>query len=161
DFMIDLGTLNGTGTSVAADINNAGQVVGTTWDTEGSQTRHAFLWEALGGMADLGAPPGFTEVIATDINEIGQVAGHASYYDPVSGWQTSAFLWDAVNGITTLSAGPTDTGSTAYDLNDAGQVVGDLRNGTPAFLWTPDSPNGLTGSFTDLGTFAGARYSNA
>jgi probable HAF family extracellular repeat protein len=132
DLMIDLGTLPGTNWSSAADINNAGQVVGNSGD-------NFFLWEAGNGMVDLGG--GW----ATGINEAGQVVGN-------SGW--ISFLWDAAHGMTDLGAGPDYTAINAADINDVGQVVGyrwnDSSASNRAFLWTPDSPNGLTGSFIDL-----------
>src|SRR5262245_53360001 len=156
DFMIDLGVLNGSFYSEATDVNNAGQVVG---ESDG----HAFLWDAANGMTDLGTPLGFTQSSAAGINEAGQVTGTASYYDPLSGSHSSAFLWDAANGMTVLGAGPTYPNSQAAALNDAGQLVGYqfAAQIDPAFLWTPDSPNGLTGSFTDLGMLPGDTYSNA
>jgi len=135
DFMIDLGTF------LPADINNAGQVVG-------SFDSHAFLWDAINGMTDLGVGD------AVGINEIGQVTG-------------PGFLWDAANGMTPLGAGPGYTGSTVTDINDAGQLAGvqwgsSASGGFPhAFRWTPDSPNGLTGNFTDLGVVPGASDSSA
>lgn len=156
DFMIDLGTLNGTTDSEAADINNAGQVVGNSGD-------RGFLWDADTGMTDLGTPLGFTYISASGINEAGQVTGSASYY--VDGNHNSAFLWDAANGMTILGAGGAYTDSLGAALNDAGQVVGNQWDAAavvdPAFLWTPDSLNGLTGSFTDLGMLSGAINSNA
>jgi probable HAF family extracellular repeat protein len=136
DFMIDLGTLNASAHSHPFDLNNAGQVVGGSGG-------HAFLWDAANGMTDLGLPVGFTYNFASDINESGQVTGSA--YDSVSG-QTSTILWDAINGMTALGAGPGNMYGRATGINDAGQLVG-----YSAFLWTPNSPNGLSGSFTDLG----------
>jgi probable HAF family extracellular repeat protein len=48
----------------------------------------------------------------------------------------------------------TDLGpGTARGINHQGQVVGD--SGGQAFLWTPDSPNGRTGTSRILGTLSG------
>jgi probable HAF family extracellular repeat protein len=153
DFMIDLGSLNGSSQSVAGDINNAGQVIGS-W---GVALGRPFYWDSSSGMIDLGVPPGFTYSNAGHINEMGQVTVYA--YDSVSG-QNSAFLWDAAHGMTALGAGPGYTQSYATSLNDAGQATGYQWNGSSdsssVFLWTPDAPNGLTGSFTDLGALPGA-----
>lgn len=135
DFMIDLGALPvSAGDSEATAINNAGQVVGGS----GSD---AFLWDSVNGMVDLGG--GY----ATSINETGQVAGDAG----------APFLWDAVHGMTLLDLGPGSSSSSVTAINDAGQLVGNHWVdynwlGYPAqegFLWTPDSPNGITGSFDD------------
>jgi hypothetical protein len=55
----------------------------------------------------------------------------------------SGNLWDAVHGIS-------NTSTSATDINEAGQVVG--RGDGGVSLWTPDSPNGVTGDFINLGT---------
>jgi uncharacterized membrane protein len=100
----------------AADINNAGQVVGGSGGG-------AFLWDAANGMISLGA--GF----ASAINEVGQVAGITDPGLP--------FLWDAVNGMTVLDPGPGYLfwGSAVeapalwgrgVSINDAGWIVGTL-----------------------------------
>jgi probable HAF family extracellular repeat protein len=130
DLMRDLGTLGGRSSS-AADVNSAGQVVGTAAIASGSD--HAFLWQ-YGQMRDLGTLSGQTSA-ANGINNSGQVTGTAVAAD---GW-SHAFLWQG--GVMT------DLGraSSSNDINSAGQVAGSR-------LWTPATPNGTSGTFTDLGT---------
>lgn len=48
----------------------------------------------------------------------------------------------------------TPIGIQAHAINASGQVVGMLAN-THAYLWTPNQPNGSTGTLTDLGTLGG------
>jgi probable HAF family extracellular repeat protein len=159
DFMIDLGTLNGWDYSEATDINNAGQVAGVSGPVIGGSTQ-AFYWDAASGLIGLGTPPGFPSSGVSAINASGQVAGFGQ--DPVTGHSTT-FLWDAVSGMTVMDAGAGFTDSFASGINDAGQLVGNRWNDTTGstFLWTPSSPNGLTGSFTDLGMLPGATYGGA
>src|SRR5207342_3492248 len=49
--IVDLGTLGGSET-VALDLSNSGQVVGSSLTATGD--RHAFSWTQAGGMVDLG-----------------------------------------------------------------------------------------------------------
>lgn len=56
--------------------------------------------------------------------------------------------------------------STAFGINAAGQVAGGSQRTTGvghAFLWTPNTPNGTTGTMIDLGTLSGnsADFSDA
>jgi probable HAF family extracellular repeat protein len=145
DLMIDLGTLNGSANSVAADINNAGQVVG------GSDDR-AFIWDANSGMTELALPESFTYGTAAHINGAGQVTVYG--YDAGTA-HSAAFIWDATNGMTALGTGSDYTDAYAVAINDSGKVAGYQWNSTThpgsAFLWTPDSSNGLTGNYADLG----------
>jgi probable HAF family extracellular repeat protein len=51
------------------------------------------------------------------------------------------------------------TDSTGSGINDSGQVTGNsATTGTPqhAFLWSPTTPNGASGTMHDLGTLGGA-----
>src|SRR5207302_10180956 len=84
-----------------------------------------------------------------------------------------AHLWSpavptaTAGSMTELGTLPGGSGSAAFGVNDRGQVVGCSytnfcypTNGS-AFLWTPDVPNGTTGSMIDLGTLPGASGSEA
>ncbi|SCG40810.1 hypothetical protein OG423_25840 [Micromonospora zamorensis] len=73
--LTDLGTLGGNET-VPADINERGQIVGTSTTADGVQ--HAFLWQR-GRMIDLGTPSGISGALA--INDHGQVVGWSNSAD--------------------------------------------------------------------------------
>ena len=64
---VDLDTL-GSGYSVAAAVNEAGQVVGDV-------DFHAFTWTEAGGMVDRGTLGGGSSSHAIGVNEAGQVVG--------------------------------------------------------------------------------------
>src|SRR5215213_4956660 len=132
--VIVLPTLGGTSTS-AADINDAGEVVGWSYTAAGQQ--HAFLWTPAGGMQDLGTLGGGSSSAAS-INEAGQIVGTSASTDAKNARR--AFLW-------TPGAGMRDLGtlaaqfSVATGINDNGLVVGNnvvLNFRNRAFLWTPD-----------------------
>jgi probable HAF family extracellular repeat protein len=108
-------------------------------------------------MIDLGFI-GFEFSLANAINNAGHVAG--TFDSP-----QKAVLWDNINGIHSLGTLPNfPASSNAYAINDLGQVVGSSASSNvveEAFLWTPASPNGTSGTMTDLGTLPGFSYSQA
>ena len=74
------------------------------------------------------------------INDQGQVAGYAEMGTGVH----QAFLYDR-GAITYM---PTEGSGGAYAINHSGQVVRNSQaaSGVSGFLWTPDTPNGTTGT---------------
>ena len=126
----------GGGFTAAADINDAGQVVG--WSVDGTATRRAFLWTESDGMKDLGTLGGTTSE-ATAINAAGQVVG----FSETAARRLHAFLWTPERGMQDLGT-LGDAGSIASAINNRGEVVGytfaqigeTFEN--HALLWTPE-----------------------
>jgi probable HAF family extracellular repeat protein len=119
--IVDLGDLGNLwpADSAAYGINDAGQVVGGSYNDAGDF--HAFLWQN-GGMQDLGTLGGDTGT-AMAINEKGQVVGSSR---PAGSIPVHAFLWDGgMQDLGTLGWHQ----SIAYDINEKGQVVGALQTG--------------------------------
>ncbi|UCD27645.1 MAG: DUF3466 family protein, partial [Planctomycetota bacterium] len=145
----DLGYLpGGENHSRAYDINESGQVVGTS----ARGYTKAFLWDN-GQMTELGRPCGYRESIACKINNNDQIA--VNHRHPDGRWR--AFLWE--NGINTYLGALPGGGNygNANGINNHGQVVGTsgAETGWRAFVWD-------NGTMTDLGDLpGGADYSDA
>jgi probable HAF family extracellular repeat protein len=156
--------------TVATKINSTGQFVGSFGSFFGSPNFHAFLWTpqspngTTGSMVELGYLPGhLASASALDISSMGQVVG-SSMSEDILNPSTHAFLWTPAvpNGTTGSMIDLGDLpgggeGSIANAVNSRGQVVGEgsTATGNHAFLWTPVSPNGTSGSMVDLGTLPG------
>ena len=169
-----IGTLGGTN-SYGKSINTSGQVAGysdTSLDWANPQ-QVAFVWSpqkpngTTGTMVGLGTLGG-AQSWAHGINDFGQAVGKSNV--PVGTGADQAFVWTPTtpNGSTgtMLSIGVLGTGrsSEAYAINNAGQIAGwsywtndpVYENEHRAFLWTPDTPNGSTGTMVNLGTLGGS-----
>jgi probable HAF family extracellular repeat protein len=162
--MHDLLTLGGTD-SHGYGINTAGQVTGAS-HTTGDSATHAFLWNpstpngTSGTMHDL-LTLGGSDSNGSAVNASGQVSGsslttgNAAYH---------SFLWkpSTPNGTSgtmhdLLTLGGTE--SFGGSINSSGQVAG-FSNTTGnaayhAYLWTPSTPNGTSGTMLDLSTLGG------
>ena len=168
--IVDLGTLGGN-ESLAATINNRGQVVGAAANTIpdafsmfgwGTQTR-AFLWEkgVMRDLGDLGGPDAF----AIFVNERSQIAGMSYTSSTPSPVATQCgqdippqnpFLWEKGRMINLGTLGGIcGFPSFGVGLNNQGQVVGqsDLAGDAAfhPFVWDPERHPHLR----DLGTLGG------
>ncbi len=116
----DLGVLAGGDplgwTSVAEDINGAGQVVGVSW--RDGPALHAFLWSASGGMEDLGSIGAwYWNTYAMAINDHEEVVGYQE--DGNYAWK-----WTRAAGMQSLGKPAGFSYSKPYDINNDGLIVG-------------------------------------
>jgi probable HAF family extracellular repeat protein len=145
--MYDLGTLGGT-LGQACDINNSGQVVGYSQNSQGYY--RAFLSVGGGPLQDLGTLGG-NQALAKAINSSGIIVGLAEtgiVIPPPVGpeYVPQAFISDGVgpmqnlNSLIDTASGWTITDAT--DINDLGQIVGygtNLSGQSDYVLLTPIS----------------------
>ena len=169
--MVHIGDIpGGASDSFAFAINDYGQVVG---EGQAPTGQHGFLWTpdspntTSGSIIDLGdLPGGVDRSHAYGINALGQVVGEGE-----ASTGARAFLWSPTtpNGTTgaIVDIGELPGGanaSSAVAINESGQMAGGSNNlsGRRAFRWTPDAPNGSTGSMVSLGDLpGGVGYSTA
>ncbi len=116
--------------SDAIDINDLGQIVGTSQDKGGHSKIFVY---SDGGMIELENPEGVFESFAEGINNSGDVIGRG-----VSSTDSSrhSFLWQA--GTAIPIGDPLVVRTNVFDINNVGQVVGGYSTpeGTSgAFLW--------------------------
>jgi probable HAF family extracellular repeat protein len=130
--MRDLGSLGGTCT-LAADMNNDGQVVGFS-DLPGDQSSHAFIWKH-GSFHDLGGTLGGDFQAAFAINDTGTAVGFGFLPGNVIGHAT---LWNRPGEMLDLGGVGNDQCSFATSINAEKQVVGssgDCVLTARVFLW--------------------------
>jgi probable HAF family extracellular repeat protein len=138
---VDLGNLGGGTFNFPQNINNQGQVVGSSDLPGDTFPGHAFLWTQDSGIQNLGTLPGDVSSGAKDVNDKGQVVGQSCD----ANMNCRAFLWQ--NGVMTdLNAVVPGGGSTffmieAVGINSRGQIAVtafDANTGDCcAFLATP------------------------
>jgi probable HAF family extracellular repeat protein len=133
----------------ARGINDLGQVVGGQSPSGVSGADRAFLWQN-GTLTYLGGSAPGDNSDAMAINSSGEVVGLSRL---TSVFLDHATLWQDGTPIDLGVLGGED--STAYAINDSGQIVGaswysSSTSATHAFLWSPATPNGASGTMIDL-----------
>ena len=119
-IVFDLGTLPDTDTSVAQDINNHGEVVGTSSHSGLVPRSRAFKWEPSASMQDLGTLGG-TDAWAKAINDNGQIAGVSLDSDG----KQDGFRYDpATDAMHNLGGLGSNAGVYPNGINSHGDVVG-------------------------------------
>ena len=144
------GSLTSLGTFLPSRLNDAGQILGMD-----SVTGAALLRDPV--LGDIPIPVPGADVSFSfrwSLNNAGQVAGRTQI-----GGQLHVFVWSVAQGLT-IVAGPTLPDPTFIEpdygpwINDYGQILASrLISAIPPqrpFLWTPDAPNGVTGSWVDI-----------
>lgn len=125
----DLGNLGGTGPgggNVAVGINNQGQVVGSSYLSDGA-TFHGFLWTEHENMKDLGTLPGDSLSAALGINDAGDVVGISLGITPDGSVHPRAFFWrrGTMTDLNTLiPAGSPLLLIQACSVNSRGELIG-------------------------------------
>ncbi|WP_375499019.1 hypothetical protein [uncultured Nostoc sp.] len=140
-IITNLGTLPGDNYSSALDINDLGQVVGTSGLTGVSDGR-AFLYSSSTGLQNLGKlSPTDLFSVGEGINNLGQVVGYSGTYNDLK-----PFLYsdNTLYDLNDLIAPGSDAGFTlrvAFAININGQIVGSgaVNDEFHAFLLTPVS----------------------
>ena len=130
----NIGSLGGAHV-YANDLNDAGQIAGTSLDANGIES--AFVWSVAGGMRDIHVQPGGGRSYAQAINNRGVVTG--SFND-----SARPFRWSRAGGMEDLGVTPgLPEPSSGMLLNDNGLIAGRVtledRYGDPytrAFAWT-------------------------
>lgn len=142
----DLGTLGGS-YSFGTAVNDAGQVVGRSENSSGTQ--HAFRSEPNGGpLLDLGSLGGTS--IGQGINNAGTVVG----YFLISGFDPRAFVYSTNYGMLNLNLliAPEEGWllTDARGINDQGQITGSgIKDGkTHAYLLQPVPATGKNSSIS-------------
>ena len=168
----DLGTLAGTGYSIAGGLNDSGTVVGTAVPSGTFPLRQGFVY-ANGVIANISPAP---ESMATDINNAGIAVGMAlitNHYDPEGSLANRAVTF--FNGWSvdlTNAIGFPNMVSEANDINEAGHAVGTVhdaynfgvpvafmdRNGATLYLGMGENWYGVASAINNHDPVAGHSY---
>ena len=157
--------LPGATGGVARSNNNTGQIVGSCFAGDGSY--QACVWQN-GGVTALPAVPGAIQTEAIDINDAGGVIGQAlvpvgTFPDGGANYRQCAVVWQG-GTVQAITAPIPELQSIYVQAIDASgrvalSVYDEWSGATLPGRWTPDIPNGSTGTI-DVLDFAGGYSSD-
>ena len=142
--VVDLGSSTGEWT-LANDVNDAGQIVGTIADISGDD--HPFFWEA-GALTFLPLPDNTGRAAAAQISETGRIIGWAT---PTGQFVARALVWDDLERTDIGTLGGDDAGAMGVSPDGervvgwARPTAGDILSGIGfrGFLWDGSSMRDL------------------
>ncbi|HEX7477187.1 MAG TPA: hypothetical protein VF331_05235 [Polyangiales bacterium] len=130
--------------SLATALNDHGQILGTSTDT--NFVNHAVLWDSSVGLMDIGQVSGDTSSTPLGLNQQGDVLAVSM---AASGSTSHYFLWDGARGVRAIAAGLGFT--SVAGLNDHDDLVGTKPNRAGA----PRAFTQRRGVSHELGTLGG------
>ena len=152
--------LSGGTSNFAYGINTSGQAVGDG-SSSGGDRAYRYGAGTIATLPTLGGSWSYSY----GLNDSGQVVGGAAKPKSGNNYPTRPFLYSGTTMYDLGTLGGQD--GYAYAINSAGRIAGYAQLATSAgitlehaFLWTPASPNGTSGSMVDLGALGG-NYSYA
>lgn len=157
--MVEVGALAGANGALAFDISNAGHVVGSSMQNQGSGL--PFIWTSGGGMNPIPLPVGTSQGSARGVNSSGWAVGTASSAFAIP------FLFDGTNtyrlqDILVGGAGwdlSTNTSSSALGISDDGIIVGTgvFNGAVHAYAMIPVPAPSAGAGMVMMGLLAAAR----
>jgi len=121
--VINLGSLGGNFGNQAHNMNNRGQVVGSS-DLAGDSVFHGFVWSQSAGMQDIPPVQGDTYSVALAINDPGVVTG-VSIDSTFTNLHAFVVVDGVPNDLNTLIAGYSPLQlQTACGINSRGEITG-------------------------------------
>ncbi len=182
--LTDIGALPGFPSAAAYALNDAGQVVGSSWPAVIARPGHAFLFTPGAGMIDLGEISGPTSE-ARCIDNHANIGGNAdafafsplAFYRPAggamavvpglggnvedladAGWIVGADSYVTPGGSTVrLPPSPSTPLRLARAVNDSGQIAGEMSDasGSPSYGFRYDQGSGQLTNLGSISRFGG------
>lgn len=143
----------GDNSSVAVDINNRGEVLGTSgpYPSEPTIDVRSVVWDRHSRVTVIPEFPDSVGGTPYAINDAGQVIGATNIPTDDLGYIVRGYLWDRKSGLRVIEGLAGDESSSPHAINNHGDVVGTsgFYDGQHAIFWSEDT------GVVDLGDLPG------